>query len=176
MRTITTTLYQFSELSTVAQARAIADSQAAYEFYPDTDWHKDDLIAAGFIEPTIHYTGFGSQGDGACFDATIDKERFLIGKYEVLKDVDFELKIRTINHSYYHEKTRDVEAVIYDATDEEEALISYLEADIERLRLDMCHKIYTDLQADYDYQLGAESIADHLELNGFEFTEDGKAV
>ncbi len=176
MRTITTTLYQFSELSPVAQARAIADSQAAYEFYPDMDWHKDDLIAAGFLEPTIHYTGFGSQGDGACFDATIDKERFLIGKYEVLKDVDFDILIEKFGmHNYYcHEKTREVQ-VCWTHSDHKPLLLE-LETEIERLRLDMCHKIYTDLQADYDYQLGAESIADHLELNGFEFTEDGKAV
>lgn len=40
-----------------------------YDFIYD-DW-KETLENAGFINPEIHFSGFWSQGDGACFDAAV---------------------------------------------------------------------------------------------------------
>lgn len=87
-RTISTTVYKFSELSPEAQKRAI---EANYDFNVDyDDWNecvKDDFEAVAKIlgiefdtygvplmkgktrqEPAIWYSGFSSQGDGASFE------------------------------------------------------------------------------------------------------------
>src|SRR5512135_2350510 len=89
MRTETTTrtLYKFEELSEEAQQKAL-EKQAEFEgenFEPDFDWYANIAEAFGldirqtrktrmdnthFYAPTIYYSGFWSQGDGACFEGS----------------------------------------------------------------------------------------------------------
>lgn len=62
---------KFNELSKRAQQRAIEDAPQQLGEWFDGQWvtdeWKDILIALGFWDIQIHWSGFCSQGDGACF-------------------------------------------------------------------------------------------------------------
>jgi hypothetical protein len=178
MREVTFKYYTFDELSGKAKEKAIAACQKWYDYCDDLEFHEDDLIEAGFKHPKIWYSGFYIQGEGACFDAEIDTDSFLIGKYEALKEVDFTMTIMKIRSCHYsHEITRAVCANFgLETTEDQEALIAELEAEIEELRLNMCIKIYQSLRADYFYQMEDSSIGEYLESGDFEFLEDGTQV
>jgi hypothetical protein len=87
MRTIRIKLYKFSELTKGAKQKAL--DQLRDINTDNNDWHdpvltgaKEDLIAAGYENPEILYSGFYSQGDGACFTCSkIDFNKFMGGKY-----------------------------------------------------------------------------------------------
>ena len=90
LRTTTTTVYKFAELSESAKAKAIQDNYNWNVEYSEwNEFVKDDFAAIGKIigiefeyypiklmngntrrEPKIWYSGFCSQGDGACFEGT----------------------------------------------------------------------------------------------------------
>ncbi len=77
MITKTYNVYTYNELSKEAQRKAL---EYNYDFNINgTEWESpvlDDRTARleeyGFYNPKILYTGFSSQGDGACFTATLD--------------------------------------------------------------------------------------------------------
>ena len=106
MKLLTQTLYKFSELSPAAQARALkAAIQSRYED-PDNFWAEHPLEEAaeqgrllGFTfderprkslsgkplpgEPKIYWSGFSSQGDGACFEGSWSARDCLAGAAKV---------------------------------------------------------------------------------------------
>jgi hypothetical protein len=51
--------------------------------------------------------------------------------------------------------------------------VSQLTNDIEELRVDLCHKIYSDLENEYEYQRSYEYIKETILINEYEFTADG---
>ncbi len=72
MRQITVNLYRFDELSSQAQEKALRelwDINVNYNWWEDTidNWDAE-LEKQGFTNPKIYFSGFYSQGDGACFD------------------------------------------------------------------------------------------------------------
>lgn len=177
MRTITTNLYQFHELSEPAKQYAVEKAREWYEFIPCLDCYEEELESKGFKESTIHYSGFWSQGDGASFDASIDLERFLIGKYEALKGLDFSLDIISNERSifYCHERTKQVDVTCNaNFTVSQLDLIHELVDELEELRIEECRRIYRSLSNDYDYQNSYEHLSEFLEINEYEFTEEGK--
>lgn len=73
MRTKELTVYSYSELSETAKEKArnwYIENCCDYEWYDFIleDW-KEKLAEIGFTNAKIYFTGFWSQGDGACFDA-----------------------------------------------------------------------------------------------------------
>jgi hypothetical protein len=86
-RTYEVTVYNFSELSESAKARAIEQEQEAQRELFDGETTYDDFVTIGEMlgitfkeceitfrngktktKPCIYYTGFACQGDGACFE------------------------------------------------------------------------------------------------------------
>ena len=209
MRTETTTrtLYKFSELSPEAQRRAL-EKQAQYEaenFDPEFVYYDAATIAdllgldldTRYIplmngstrpEPTIYYSGFSSQGDGACFEgrykykkgalkavkeyAGRDKELHRIVKalQEIQRKNFYQLTART-THSrhYYHSGCMSVDV---ERQDEKEMTDDAEETVKECLR-DFADWIYKQLEQEYDYRTGEESCWEAIEANDYEFTEKG---
>lgn len=209
MRTETTTrtLYKFDELSPDAQQHAL-ENQARYEAEDfDCECVFDDAaeIAALFgldirqtrktrmngehyYAPTIYYSGFCSQGDGACFEgryeykrgalkavkdyAGRDKELHRIVK--ALQDIQrknfYQLTARC-KHSghYYHSGCMSVDV---ERSDDKEMTADAEEMVKECLR-DFADWIYKQLENDYDYRTGEESCREAIEANDYEFTEKG---
>lgn len=118
--TETITLYSFDELQGAAREKALNKHR---EFLSELDDWSEPVLDAwrekleqnGFYKPKIYFSGFWSQGDGACFDAeinTIEAARS-IGYNElelkILELADVTFSIGTTNHHYSHERCRAVE-------------------------------------------------------------------
>ena len=209
MRTETTTrtLYKFSELSPEAQQHALEEQSRfeAEDFY--TEFVYDDAATIADLfgldldtryiplmngstrpEPTIYYSGFSSQGDGACFEGTYsykagalkdvkghagqDQELHRIVKalQEIQKKNFYQLTARC-KHSghYYHSGCMSVDV---ERSDDKEMTADAEETVKECLR-DFADWIYKQLEAEYYYRTGEESCREAIEANDYEFTEKG---
>lgn len=81
MKTITKTInvYRFPELSERAKDRVRRGYQDMHDEWWDCIYEqaKEDGKARGFDIDGIHFSGFASQGDGACWTGRIDPKMFL---------------------------------------------------------------------------------------------------
>jgi hypothetical protein len=188
MKKVEITLYQFKELSKEAQAKALEtyrDINTDYEWYDYIfeEW-KEKLKKLGYEDAEILFSGFGSQGDGACFTAEVYlkhwlKKHKLEKKYKKLFQEADDVKI-TIKHSwrYSYSSSTDVDYEWYgDAerlTDKlEDNILEVIEL-IKEEREKLGDKIYKELDDTYYNLIGDEAIADTLEVNEYDFTDDGK--
>lgn len=188
MKQITINLYSFNELPKDIQRKVLDDNRTInvdhdwYDFIYD-NW-KEKLTAFGFIAPIIRFSGFYSQGDGACFDAAIDletvlKQEDIPAEYKKLilaKDsVEFGIKS---NSSYYsHEHTRFIDWCISDwnvdvRTQSNIILQSFCDW-LESKRIVFCQQIYNDLQKEYEYLTSDEAIKETIIANDYTFESDG---
>lgn len=174
-RTIRTKVYKFNELSQDAKNKVIEHYRNINVDYDQ--WHepiiegaKEDLIAAGYINPTIYYSGFSSQGDGACFTCdAIDFNVFLNGKYAHL-----ELTC-DISHSYhyYFATSSTVNLYANDDTLVNDDLFTKIENDIKKDREKQGNTIYKNLEQYYDDLTVDIEIISTIEANDYEFTKEG---
>jgi len=177
MKTIRTKVYQFSELSNEAKKKAIEKFRDINTDFDD--WHEpilegaiEDLKEAGYNDPKIYYSGFASQGDGACFTcSSIDFNIFLGGKY---KGLDIRADI---THTYrYYFATSTTVNLNDDSNNADLSEDNYnvIQHDIENEREKLGNKIYKALE-DYYFELQEDNaIIDTIEANEYDFTKDGK--
>lgn len=197
MQTITTKtdVFEFSELSYSAK-------QTAMQWYcdtPDAFWAESVIEGAkeigalmGFTIENIHYSGFSSQGDGACFTGSIryekscaknvkahapnDKELQRIAQaWQALQKCNFYALRASIKHRghYYHElcttfdckDTRHNYGWLQNESTEDE---------IKEISRDFMRWIYRQLESAYEYETSEENISEACEINEWRFTEDGK--
>lgn len=185
MKTITTTLYSFSELSPEAQAKVLKKYR---DWNTDHDWYRDTIDAftkeleeEGYKSPDIKFSGFYSQGDGASFTCkSIDLTKFATQQNACLAPVIAEdgiaAYIDKTSLSYSHEKSVtlfvDWEHAEPPTQEQQEALGS-LERTIEQDRLHWCKKIYRALEKEYESLTNDDCVAQSLEANELTFLEDG---
>ena len=209
MRTETTTrtLYKFSELSPEAQRRAL-EKQAQYEAEDfDPEFVYDDAATIADLlgldldtryiplmngstrpEPTIYYSGFYSQGDGACFEGTYSykagalkavkdyagQDERLHRIVKALQDIQrknfYQLSART-KHSghYYHSGCMSVDV----ARADDKEMTDDAEETVKECLRDFADWIYKQLENEYDYRTGEEACREAIEANDYEFTEKG---
>jgi hypothetical protein len=156
------------------------------------DTHTVDLYGGGTRqEPNISWSGFSTYGDGACFEgryayapgsveaakayAPLDKvlQGIAIWLREAQKRHFYSLTALTRHRGhYYHSGCMDVavedsrEIEVSDTAEEEitEALRSFADW------------IYSQLQAEYHYQVSPDNVEESIRVNAYEFTADGKQV
>ena len=209
MRTITTQVFGFNELSDSAKEKAREWWRTDLPF--DTEHIIDDAadIADMFgldirqtlktradkthhWVPSVYWSGFWSQGDGASFDGTyVYKAGGLKAvKAHTLKDETLHRIVQRLQEvqrryfyglsarakqsgRYYHEMTVgvDVTETRYDREvkrDDEEEIIDCLR--------DFARWIYRQLEAEYEYQNSDEVVDETIIINEYEFDEDGNRV
>lgn len=142
-----------------------------------------ELEAQGFSSPEISYSSFGSQGDGASFTCKdIDilkflKEKKLVTKYkECKKDIEegeISASIYRNIHHYSHENSCSISMNDYNARASEKILLE-LENELEKAMLELCKKIYKDLENEFYYLTSDEAVKETLLCNDYDFTIDGK--
>jgi len=139
-------------------------------------------------EPCIWYSGFSSQGDGACFEgnyyyakgaakaireyAPQDKTLHQIADdLQAIQRPAFYKLCATTRHSghYYHAGCMSV-TVEHDSdrwpTDDEQEAIT------EALR-DFANWIYGQLEAEYEYRMSDENVDESIRCNEYEFSANG---
>jgi hypothetical protein len=149
------------------------------------DW-KEKLEKIGFCNAEIHFSGFSSQGDGACFD----NDAYHMDLDLLLKNVDltdeerekiynlkgdFELTIERIGFHYCHENTRVINLEQFYIEDEESKnLLYHFENLLEDLRESLCIQIYEDLEKEYNYLTSDDAVYETLQANGYYFEVNGQ--
>ena len=86
MRLEIISIYKFEELPKEMREKLIEKHQninvegVNWYQYTTEDWKKK-LEEKGFTDEEIYFSGFWSQGDGACFDAQVDVSRLAVAVY-----------------------------------------------------------------------------------------------
>ena len=198
MRTETTTrtLYQFGELSDKAKQRAI---EKLYDINTDYDWWDctyDTIKTAGAClgidVQEIYFSGFWSQGDGACFtgeyqyrknwraalrtefggDSLPELERIGTWLQSAQRDAFYSLTAG-ITHTgrYYHEMSARID--VSDTRHRYGYTTEARESDISEALRDFMRWSYRLLEREYDFLTSEEAIIEAIEANEYEFDENG---
>lgn len=219
-RKICKTIYTFDELSESAKEKA----RDWYRELIDVEDYSSTIEDAAEIgelmgiefdgrthrgqsssEPCIRWSGFSSQGDGACFEGTyrfkegfveavkefapVDERlhRIAEGLYEIQKANDFQL-VATVKHigNYSHsgstiivvekEDYENGESEDYENGESEVEVTADAFVTVNVLLRDFMHWIYRQLDLQNDYLNSDESIDERILCNGYEFDEDGERV
>ena len=82
MHTVSVNLYAFDELAPEVQRKVV--ERERFINIDDSSWYEpiigdwtEELQQRGFENARILFSGFGSQGDGACFEARINMAAYL---------------------------------------------------------------------------------------------------
>lgn len=217
MRTIEVNLYQFNELDDDAKEKAREwyrrDLDVDYDCVIDDfvtiaemiginfDYQSVPLMGGGTRrKPKIWFSGFGSQGDGACFEGTYSykpdasaKVREYAPQDETLHEISDHLatlqreyngKLTVgITHrrgQYSHEHSVDLDVSVDDLDIDEEGnevqieVTSDDEEKVGDLLRDLMRYLYRRLEKEYEYQHSDEVVDEAIITNEYEFTEDGE--
>ena len=211
MKTRTINIYHFDELSDEAKQTAINSNRSwsvqdfewwdsSYESFADAAdlfgldirQTRKPLVGGGHrYDPTIFFSGFSNQGDGACFEGDYSykkgalkatKQAFpgdsellcIVQGLQTLQQRNFYQLTATTKHRgrYNHSGCMDITVNRADgkavSDDDEETL--------KQLMRDFADWIYSSLEKEYDYLTSDEAIAESLRANEIEFTEDGQTI
>lgn len=194
MRTEALHIYTYEELSDDAKEKARDwyrknDDNEYSEFVIDDA--KEVAALMGWEIDKVYYRGFWSQGDGACFEGTLrynkgcaklvaayaplDKELHRIAKaWQDLQRRNFYALKARVKHRghYYHEMCTEFDC---EDTRHNYGWLQNPEAedDVEEIARDFMRWIYKRLEAEYEYSVSDEVVAENIIANEYEFTEDG---
>ena len=186
--TITTTVFTFDELADSAKEKArewYRQGALDYDWWDTTfDMAKTAGALLGITVDDINFTGFWSQGDGACFTGSYryskgwrkaleaggggDSLARLIEIGEALRAAQapvFYKGTATVSRprgNYCHEHSPDIDVDVAD----EEAITDALR--------DFMRWIYRSLEAEHDWLLADECVDESILANKYTFTADGK--
>jgi hypothetical protein len=203
-RTIEKTVFKFDELSDRAKDNAREwwrgvevrdyDPESIYEDAAecgailgiDMRQRRVQLMGGGTrYAPAIYYSGFSSQGDGACYESTYsyakgaakkirkhapdDKELHRIAdELQTLQRRNFYRLTASTRHRghYYHSGCMSVDV---DGANDSEA-----EESLTQLLRDLADWIYKQLESEYDWRLSDENVDESIRINEYEFDEEGR--
>ena len=165
---------------------------------------RDTKLSGGRVrrDPAIYWSGFYSQGDGARFEGTYDAKDIPLGETaesrikahapndEALHNIARELDTLQVTYKqrlvglikhhygsrYDHSNTADITCWYDDPEDGSEPLEVSSE---DETRLTMALRslmdwMYQQLEADFEYRLSDEALIEGIEINKYEFTENGE--
>ena len=211
MRTQTTTIYKFDDLSDEAKQTAIDSNrswsvqdfewwdssfesfaEAADLFGLDIRQTRKSLMGGGHrYDPTIFFSGFSNQGDGACFEGCYaykkgalkatkqvfptDSELLrIVRDIQALQQRNFYQLTATAKHRghYNHSGCMDVTVDRADG----KAVSGDDEESLKQLMRDFADWMYFGLEKEYNYLTSDEAVVESLRANEVEFTEDGQTI
>lgn len=194
MKTITKELYEYADLI-LPQNREILEKVLQNEYDINTShddwWYSETYYTAaklmGFYDFDIYFSGFHSQGDGACFKSRYQYEKQSVEKlksefpqWEKLHEIAERLKeLQRVNFYqvlgstkhwgfYFHEYCMDINL----ERNDNKPIINEDEF-IEAFR-DFARLIYKSINKDYDYLTSEEAILETIQANEYTFNESGK--
>ena len=208
---IHTTVYRLEELSAAAKEQARARFREGgclddcwFEFVYD-DFERICAILGVELDtrslrlygggqrrrPSIWFSGFWSQGDGACFEGRYSYARDAMCRIREYAPTDSELHriaeelqaiqrrnfyrlSATITHRgrYYHEHSMAI-AVARDTADGQDMTHDAEDTVTEALRA-LARWLYRQLEREFDYQTSDEAVDEAITINEYTFTEAGR--
>jgi len=203
---LTVTAYSFSELSERAKDKArdkFREHALQYDWWEDVYITADHVAALMGIEidrgrsaatPNIEFSGFASQGDGACLTGTWSHKtdgpkavREYLPEDERLHAIADELDrlgktfgpcapnvravVTKISNHYCHENT--VSADLEDTDDEDTNFTVDQDKAVNDALRSFMRWIYRQLEAEYTYRMSDAAIDEDIEANEYLFTAEG---
>ena len=195
MQTHQVLTYSINELSESAKEKALDEMRINWLDYEWYDSVYDDAKTIGALMGIdidhIWFSGFSSQGDGACFEGSYSykkgsvaavkayapQDKDLHDIVEALAEVqkrNFYQVSASIRHSghYYHAYCTSIN-VDRDSDNYQGISEDDQDAVIESLR-DFMNWIYARLENEYEYQLSDEVMTENCIANEYQFTENGE--
>lgn len=193
MKTKTYKVYTFDELSPKARARAISNHRdfVGEQWSGETTIEdaKQCLAFAGWDVSEIHYSGFWSQGDGACFEgswrasdvkpaamrehAPVDTVLHGIADRLAKLAEKYPKAVANVRHSgHYSHEYCTVFSVTAD--DDGNDMPEADEKELIEVSRDAMRWIYRQLEKEYEWETDEAQVIDSIRANEYEFTEDGK--
>ena len=208
-RTRTETVYRFDELDDRAKERARDWWRNLEDQDFDTEYVIDDAQRMGAIlgiefdtkpvklmgggtryDPVVYWSGFSSQGDGACFEGRYAYAKGAAKRIreEAPRDTELhriadalqsaqrrafyrlEARCRHRGH-YYHSGWMSVD--VSDAGDEYRALPDGIEDEITDALRGFADWIYRRLESEYEWRMSDEQVDDAITANEYEFDATG---
>jgi len=205
MRALETTVYKVGELSDDAKQHAL---EKLYDLNVNHDWwdflfddaaniaelfgldicqtRQERMDKTFFYKPTIYFSGFSSQGDGACFEGRYSYQKGGLKAvmdyapkdeelHRIVRDLQnlqaknfYKVTFRTYHRGHYNH-----ENCMY--LDNYEGCEEYEDDFLEVMR-DFARWIYRYLEQEYDWRTSDEQIIESIEANEYEFTEGGDLI
>jgi hypothetical protein len=169
----------------------------------DFDWwegvyddFKEDMAANGIFVDKMYFSGFSSQGDGACFEGHIQDLPLFLSSHALgypklallLKHTSSELHMHWVHTGrYYHENSLSFDAdyhenFLFDQGRGNELVTTVLELQCDgvaeesdafikenpQLIRHHCQTLYASLEAEYDYLTSDETLTETLRNNDIE--------
>ena len=201
MKNIETKVYKFEELSKEIQEKVIEKSYNIniHEGWWDSIYEMYIGDETGFDIDKICFSGFHSQGDGAMFEGSPNKDilHFITPGYnnkEYQKDWYRVIKLIKNGHiniygsfthqgHYYHSKSYsdnlDAEFTNDWYGKNYSRIGDILEDVLEEIREhyeNICNKIYRSLEQEHEYYSSRKAIEETIECNDYEFTSEGELI
>lgn len=146
-------------------------------------------------EPCVFWSGFWSQGDGACFEGTWKFQENYEARIKDHAPIDEKLHnialtlddlqqrnsgqlSARVKHSghYNHSGCTDIEVSKIDGEGEELDVDDATYKEVKSALRSFMNWIYTQLQKEYEYQNSDEQVDDNIRGNQYEFHKDGRRV
>lgn len=196
MRTIEKTVYQYDELSDEAKAKARDWYREDYPYWEWWDSVYDDAKRMGSLIgieiDQISFSGFWSQGDGACFtgsysyakggakaikaEAPNDKELHRIAdQLQAVQRQNFYRLAASMSQRghYSHSGCMSVDV---EGSENRYRDIGGTDNDIYQLMRDFADWVYSRLEAEYEYLTSDEQVEESIRCNDYEFDENGERI
>jgi len=189
MKEVSLKIYTVDELDEKVRNAVIEEYR---DILTDDDWwepiyegFREDMEALG-LEGELYFSGFWSQGDGACFVSdTVDTDLLVRKLYESGHDIpedallysgDYSIRISKVDESfanqYSHEYT--IEAVITNEGDRIPTTdITKLENVLTEWIRSECKLVYKNLEKFYEELVTDEAVLETIRENEWMFTESG---
>lgn len=183
-------VYQFDELSDAAKERAREwwrEGGLDYEWWDTTyDDAKTCLALAGFTVDRIYFSGFSSQGDGACFEGSwsaSDTKPVREMRQHAPKDKDLHTIAATMRKLARQDRNASMSVKNRGRESHEHATEFYVtartakidDAIVETSR-DAMRWIYRQLEREYEWLNSDEQVDESIRANEYEFDEEGRRV
>jgi len=212
--TIEKTVYKFDELDLHAKERArehYRSMACSDEWWEDT--YEDAIQIANILgikirqrtvkfcyggtktEPAIYFSGFFSQGDGACFEGSYSYKKDCAKEIKEYAPQDAELLriaialqcvqycaayglSATIKHRghYNHSGCMEVDVSMVEVTGNDGVVLEAAEKEVTKCLRDFADWIYKRLEAEHDYLNADEQIEESIKTSDPDFYEDGSLV
>lgn len=198
MKKITIEVYSYAELSDKAKAKArdwFRESSAGDNFFAESveEDAQQCFATCGLKIKSVYWSGFSSQGDGACFVGTWAASEALKGEelmkahapndeelhriargFQVIAEKFPEASFSVKHRGHYSHKYCTEFDVSLDDTDLREDHREEHEAALVELARDAMDWIYKQLELAWDYENKDETVAENIEGNDYGFTIEGK--
>lgn len=191
MKEVSLKIYTVDELDEKVRNTVIEEYR---DILVEHDWwepiyegFREDMRELG-LEGELYFSGFYSQGDGACFvSETVDTDLLVRTLYESGYDIpedallysgDYSIRISKVHASfanqYSHEYT--IEAVAY-LSDDNDRIDDYTRGKVEMVVTDWirseCKRVYKNLELYHAELVTDDAILETIRDNNWMFTESG---